>query len=145
MCYSNKECVEAWFRVENRKLDEEMAKEFDRRCKESYDKKNREANARIDSLIKNVKFNGPATIIFWADGTKTAVTCQEGDTYDREKGLLAAIVKHSYGKRFNRLLEKWCPIEEEEEPENEDSKSKADIFVENMKHIGEVLRGEKNI
>ena len=41
--------------------------------------------------IKKVIFNDPATIVFWNDGSKTVVKCQEGDIFDPEKGLAMAI------------------------------------------------------
>lgn len=44
--------------------------------------------------IKKVIFNDPATIVFWEDGTKTIVKCQEGVTFDPEKGLAMAISRH---------------------------------------------------
>lgn len=47
--------------------------------------------------IKKVIFNDPATIVFWLDGSKTVVKCQEGDTYDKEKGLAMAFVKKYHG------------------------------------------------
>lgn len=43
--------------------------------------------------IKNIIFNGPATIVFWEDGSKTVVKCDKKDIYDPEKGVLWAIVK----------------------------------------------------
>lgn len=43
--------------------------------------------------IKRVIFNDPTTTIFWNDGTKTVVKCQEGDTFDPEKGFALAITK----------------------------------------------------
>ena len=49
--------------------------------------------------IKKVIFNKPATIIFWADGTKTVVKCQEGEIYDPEKGLAMAIAKKALGNK----------------------------------------------
>ena len=64
--------------------------------------------------IKNVIFNKPATIVFWADGTKTIVKCEHED-FDPEKGLAMAIVKktmadnHSY---YNEIFKKWLPKEE---------------------------------
>lgn len=44
--------------------------------------------------IKKVIFNDPATIVFWKDGTKTIVKCQEGAEFDPEKGLAMAISRH---------------------------------------------------
>ena len=61
--------------------------------------------------IKNVKFNGPATIVFWADGTKTVVKCQDGDDYSEEVGLAMCIVKKAFGNKskYNDIFKKWCP------------------------------------
>lgn len=71
----------------------------------------REKNRRDDAMIKNVIFNKKATVVFWADGTKTIVKCQPGDKYDPEKGLLACMAKKLYGGNgFNRALAKWCPV-----------------------------------
>ena len=64
--------------------------------------------------IKNVIFNDPATIVFWDDGTKTVVKCQDGDEFDPEKGLAMAIVKKAYGNKgsYCNKLKKWLPKEE---------------------------------
>ena len=64
--------------------------------------------------IKNVIFNDPATIVFWEDGTKTVVKCQDGDEFDPEKGLSMAIVKKAYGNKGNycNKMKKWLPKEE---------------------------------
>lgn len=64
--------------------------------------------------IKNVIFNNPATIVFWEDGTKTVVKCQDGDEFDPEKGLAMAIAKKAYGNKGNycNKLKKWLPKEE---------------------------------
>ena len=60
--------------------------------------------------IKDVIFNNPATIVFWADGTKTVVKCQEGDEFDPEKGLAMAITKKVYGNKghYFETVKKWC-------------------------------------
>lgn len=50
--------------------------------------------------IKKVIFNKPATIILWADDTKTVVKCQEGEIYDPEKGLSMAIAKKALGNNY---------------------------------------------
>ena len=64
--------------------------------------------------IKNVIFNDPATIVFWEDGTKTVVRCQDGDEFDPEKGLAMAIAKKAYGNKgsYCNKLKKWLPKEE---------------------------------
>lgn len=62
--------------------------------------------------IKNVIFNDPATIVFWADGTKTVVKKQKEDKkkkFDKEKGLAMAIAKKALsneGNYFNEIR-KW--------------------------------------
>ena len=65
--------------------------------------------------IKDVIFNEPATIILWADGTKTVVKCQEGENYDPEKGMAMAISKKALGNKGNycEVFKKWLPEEEE--------------------------------
>ena len=67
------------------------------------------------SEIKNVIVNDPATIVFWEDGTKTVVKCQDGDEFDPEKGLAMAIVKKAYGNKgsYCNKLKKWLPKEEQ--------------------------------
>ena len=64
--------------------------------------------------IKDVIFNEPATIILWADGTKTVVKCQEGEGYDPEKGMAMAISKKVLGNKGNyyEVFKKWLPEEE---------------------------------
>ena len=64
--------------------------------------------------IKDVIFNEPATIILWADGTKTVVKCQEGEGYDPEKGMAMAMSKKALGNKGNycEVFKKWLPEEE---------------------------------
>lgn len=70
----------------------------------------------IRRLIKKVKFNPPATIVFWTDNTKTVVKCK-GEDYDPEKGLAMCISKKMLGDRGNyyEVFKKWLPKEEETE------------------------------
>ena len=60
--------------------------------------------------IKKVIFNNPATIVLWADGTKTIVKCDsECEPYDPEKGMAMAITKKALdnkGNYFNEI-KKW--------------------------------------
>lgn len=50
--------------------------------------------------IKEVIFNGPATIILWGNGDKTVVKCRLGDEFDFEKGLAMAISKYVLGNNY---------------------------------------------
>lgn len=72
----------------------------------------------IDDFTKSIKkvyFNKPYTVVIWEDNTKTVVKCQRGDTYDKEKGLALAIIKHWFGdiSYFNTIFTKW--LEEDED------------------------------
>ena len=65
----------------------------------------------LESIVKKVIFNPPATIVMWADGyPKTVVKCQPGDTYDREKGLAMCIAKRCSGNSsaYCDVFKKWC-------------------------------------
>lgn len=50
--------------------------------------------------IKDVIFNDPATIVLWADGTKTVVKA-ENEPFDPEKGLAMAISKRALGGKYD--------------------------------------------
>lgn len=53
--------------------------------------------------IKRVIFSDPATIVFWADGSKTVVKAHNED-YDPEKGLAMAVCKRLYGDKYHRVF-----------------------------------------
>ena len=60
--------------------------------------------------IKDVFFNPPATIVLWADGTKTVVKCQENEgEYSKEVGLAMCICKKVYGNKgnYNNVFKKF--------------------------------------
>ena len=59
--------------------------------------------------IKDVIFNDPATIVFWEDGEKTIVQCQNGEEFDPEKGLAMAITKKIFGNKhsYYDVFKKW--------------------------------------
>lgn len=59
--------------------------------------------------IKQVIFNGPATIVLWSDRTKTVVKCDDWDVFDKEKGLAMAIAKRAFGNKgsYNNIFKKW--------------------------------------
>lgn len=85
--------------------------------------------------IKDVIFNDPATIVLWADGTKTVVKCNGEQVFDPEKGLAMAIVKKYMGTNESKsnycdIFKKWIPeVKEEvkkEEVKEESKKSSYD-------------------
>lgn len=67
--------------------------------------------------IKKVIFNNPATIVYWSDGERTVVKCQEGDKFSEETGLLLCIAKRYFGNggKYNDVLKKWVKTEEKTE------------------------------
>lgn len=71
---------------------------------------------RIIPEIKDVIFNGPATIVLWKDGTKTVVKAQEGEIVDYEKGMAMAIAKRMLGNKgsYYDTFTKYLPKEEVE-------------------------------
>lgn len=71
-------------------------------------------NHRMVPGIDRVIFADPVTIVYWRDGVKTVVKCQEGDTFDPELGLAMAIAKRALGNtgNYNNVFKKWLPEEE---------------------------------
>lgn len=59
--------------------------------------------------IERVIFNGPATIVFWNDNTKTIVKCMEGEEFDEEKGIAMAFMKKLYGKGYMNKIRRHIP------------------------------------
>lgn len=62
-----------------------------------------------DFKIKKVIFNDPATIVFWADGTKTVAKAHGDDKFDKEVGLTVCIAKKALDNRrhFDSVFKKW--------------------------------------
>lgn len=59
---------------------------------ESYDEK---------PHIDRVKFNGPATIVFWKDGTKTVVKFDKKGVRNKKLAVLYAFIRKIYGEGRN--------------------------------------------
>lgn len=98
--------------------------------------------------IKRVVFNNPATVVYWDDGTKTVVYCQDNmkkvkktvdgkevevmkpqkaDTYSEEVGLAMALVKKHYGNgsNYNNIFRKYIPgMKEREKAEKKAEKAR---------------------
>ncbi len=57
--------------------------------------------------VREIRYNGPATIVFWEDNTKTVVKMQHGEErYDPDKAFTMAVCKKLFGNKFNRHLAK---------------------------------------
>ena len=90
-----------------RKDIEEEIKKMDAKRKRSIKKqKIRDINAFTKAINKVIFTKKKETIVLWKDGTKTVVTCQEGDEFDKEKGLALCIIKYIFGNiaEFNNIF-----------------------------------------
>lgn len=56
--------------------------------------------------FEDIIINPPATIVKWADGTKTVVKCQNDEEYDAEKGIALCFMKKMCGNtsNYNEIL-----------------------------------------
>ena len=83
-------------------------------CKNNNDRK-------LLSEIKDVRFNGPATIIFWGDNTKTVVKRISEDVDDPVVGFLMAVNKKLLSARaYHALCDKLIDIYEYKEDNTTD-------------------------
>lgn len=64
----------------------------------------------LADMIDRVIFHDPATIIIWRTGQKTVVKVQNGEEFDKEKGLALAVMKYVNGNggNYNEIIKKWC-------------------------------------
>lgn len=69
------------------------------------------AKTKTNATLKPERaiFNDPATIVYWNDGTKTVVKCDQRDSYDKEAGLAMCFMKKMCGssRSFNDTLKRW--------------------------------------
>lgn len=84
-----------------------------------------------DTPIARVIFNNPATIILWADGTKTVAKTHGDDAFDPEKGFAVACAKKLLGNgdAFRWEFAKWAPVEKAEAEPNIDGFKVGDRVV----------------
>ena len=108
-------------------LLKDNVKEHIKKSHELFEKQKREMdkaeiNAFIDS-IDRIIFNDRTTIVFWKNGDKTIVTCQEGEEFDKEKAVALCIIKYIFGNigYYNEIFK---AIEEKSTPKKEKKQSK---------------------
>ena len=67
----------------------------------------------VHFAIEKVIFKDPATIVLWEDGSKTVVKVQDGDTFDKEKGLAMALLKKLLGNNgsYYKEIKRWTEDE----------------------------------
>ena len=61
-----------------------------------------------DLFIEDVRFCGPATIIFWGDGAKTVVKCTKGDEFNPELGMAMCLLKRMLSEEDYKTFKKAC-------------------------------------
>ena len=98
--------------INNRMNGKELETALMRRLSNTmYGAYSNRANCKIfvTPQIKNIIFNSPATIVFWNDGTKTVVKCQNGEEFDPEKGITMAFFKKMHGNtgHYFEEIKKW--------------------------------------
>lgn len=60
----------------------------------------------LPSMVEKITYCGPATIVFWKDGTKTVIKCHEGDQFDEVTGfLLCCLRKMMTQKSYSELCD----------------------------------------
>lgn len=95
--------------------------------------------------IKDVIHNPPATIVFWGDGSKTVVKCQDGEEYDPEKGLTMAFFKRMHDNKghYFEEIKKWTKQYYEKYPTDSKGvtiKFTAHDWVEMIKEISDTSK-----
>lgn len=60
-------------------------------------------------IPKKAIYSGPATVVLWADGTKTVVKCSDEDAYAPEVGFLWALAEKVYGSKsqVDKVMGRW--------------------------------------
>ena len=104
-----------------KELEEELARE-----------KRKDVN-RFIAKIDKVYFGKGTTVIKWKDGTSTKVKCQDGEEFDKEKGVAMCIIKHMFGDigYYNEIFKSLNLDEDiaETKPEVKKSKPKKVFFT----------------
>ena len=63
----------------------------------------------VDLRVTNIIHNGPCTIVFWMDNTKTIVKLKPGDTYDPHAAFCIAVAKKMYGNnsKISKIVDQF--------------------------------------
>lgn len=94
---------------------ERITEVAEQKAKNLKDFKNRFFGGYRIPEVREILYNGPATIVFWEDNTKTVVKVQPGEEYyDPDKAFAMAVCKKLFGNKFNHQLAKAQKAYEEE-------------------------------
>ena len=75
--------------------------------------------------VDRVIFSPPATIVFWADGTKTVVKAMEGEKYEKYAGFAMACMKKLFGSTSRaKAIMAECEEDQTPKPKEEPKKEK---------------------
>ena len=100
---------------------------------EELARKKREDINHFIAKIDKVYFGKGTTVIKWKDGTSTKVKCQDGEKFDKEKGVAMCIIKHMFGDigYYNEIFKSLNLDEDmvETKPEVKKTKSKKVFFT----------------
>lgn len=69
--------------------------------------------------FEKIIFNDPATIVIWADGTRTVVKACKGDKFDKGVGLKTALLQRVFGKGIDKEINKIVDEDNKREKENQ--------------------------
>lgn len=80
--------------------------------KKQYDKYNYRRAPKLSDFVDHIIAQDTATVIFWKDGSKTAVKCSPEEKFDYEKGIAMATLKYIFGNKYyqediRELIEKY--------------------------------------
>lgn len=79
-----------------------------------------EAEEQYDYLaLEKIIFNNPATIVIWADGTRTVVKACKEDKFDKGVGLKTALLQRVFGKDIDKEINKIVDEDNKREKENQ--------------------------
>lgn len=68
---------------------------------------------------ERIIFNNPATIVLWADGTRTVVKACKEDKFDKGVGLKTALLQRVFGKDIDKEINKIVDEDNKREKENQ--------------------------
>lgn len=81
-------------------------------AKKQYDRYNCHRAPKLSDFVDHIIAQDTATVIFWKDGSKTAVKCSPEEKFDYEKGIAMATLKYIFGNKYyqediRELIEKY--------------------------------------
>ncbi len=89
--------------------------------------------------IEKIHISGPCTVIIWSDKTKTMVRLQEGEPYDAEKAVYAAIAKKFIGT--NKSKSNWLDIIRKKMPDEQHNNAFYGVEKSDVESVKQLLKG----